>query len=173
MGIPVLPAYIMLAILVAPALTSVGVLPLAAHLFIFYFAALSFITPPVCPAVYVAAAIGVSPIMATGFQAVRLGIVAYIVPFMFIYAPALLMKGSPARIALATMTSLIGVVILSFGVEGYILKRVGWLLRIPLLAGGIMMIMPGWLTDIFGIGIVVVLAFGQLAGLRSYGASTS
>ena len=94
MGLPTIGVYIMLAILVAPALVKVGVPPLAAHLFILYFGMMSLITPPVAPAAYVAAAIAGSPSMATGWTAMRFGWSSYIVPFLFVYSPAILMKGS-------------------------------------------------------------------------------
>ena len=94
MGLPTIGVYIMLAILVAPALVKVGVPPLAAHLFILYFGMMSLITPPVAPAAYVAAAIAGSPSMATGWTAMRFGWSSYIVPFLFVYSPAILMQGS-------------------------------------------------------------------------------
>jgi TRAP-type uncharacterized transport system fused permease subunit len=167
MGIPVLPAYIMLAILVAPALATLGVLPLAAHLFIFYFAVLSFITPPVCPSVYVAAGIGGAPIMRTGLQSVRLGIVAYIVPFIFMYAPALLLRGSLGEILLAVVTSIVGVVALASGLEGWLVQRTSWLQRVLLIAGGIILIMPGWLTDVIGISTLGAVALWHWLSLRA------
>ncbi len=97
MGLPTIGVYVMLAILVAPALVKVGVPPLAAHLFILYFGMMSLITPPVAPAAYVAAAIAGSPSMATGWTAMRFGWSSYIVPFLFVYSPAILMQGQHRR----------------------------------------------------------------------------
>ena len=102
MGLPTIGVYVMLAILVAPALVKVGVPPLAAHLFILYFGMMSLITPPVAPAAYVAAAIAGSPSMATGWTAMRFGWSSYIVPFLFVYSPAILMKGSLVDIVVVT-----------------------------------------------------------------------
>lgn len=155
MGIPVLPAYVTLVVLIAPALASLGVWPLAAHLFIYYFAVMSFITPPVCPAVYVACGLADSAIMRTGFQAVKLGIVAYIVPFVFMYGPAMLLRGSVVDIMVSILTATIGVVSLCFGIAGYALMRANWLQRAMLLAGGIILIAPGWKSDMVGAAVVM------------------
>ena len=166
MGISVIVAYILLAILVAPALTGMGMLPLASHLFVYYFAVLSFITPPICVSVYIAAGIANAPMMRTGLQAVRLGIVAYIVPFMFMYDSALLLKGSPAAVALAVVTSVVGVIALAAGVSGYALRRTNWLERILLLAAGVGLIMPGWITDVIGAGVLAAVMLWQWKGMR-------
>ena len=109
MGLPTIGVYVMLAVLVAPALVKVGVPPLAAHLFILYFGMMSLITPPVAPAAYVAAAIAQAPSMATGWTAMRFGWSSYIVPFLFVYSPAILMQGSVIDIVAVTVTSLFGI----------------------------------------------------------------
>ncbi len=161
MGLPVIPAYIVLVILVAPALVTMGIAPLQGHLFIMYFAVLSFITPPVAIAVYAACGLAGSDLWKTGLQAVRLGIVAYIVPFMFIYSPALLLSGTVTDVSFAVATAIVGVIGLSFGVEGYALKRTTWPERILLTASGVLLIMPGWKTDIAGLGILAAVLLWQ------------
>src|SRR4030042_3719569 len=123
MGITTSAVYIILATLVAPAMVSLGVNPIAAHLFCFYFGCISCITPPVAIAAYAAAGIAKSEPMKTGWTATRLGIAGYIVPFIFIYNNNLLMLGRPPEIILAIITSLIGVFFLAAGSEGYLLRN--------------------------------------------------
>ena len=113
MGIPTTPAYIVVATLGAPALIKAGAPQLVAHMFVFYYAILSFITPPVCVAAFAGAAIAESKAMETGFIALKLGIVAFIVPYMFVYQPALLGIGETPEIIWAAITAIIGVIGLS------------------------------------------------------------
>ena len=142
MGLPTIGVYVMLAILVAPALVKVGVDPLAAHLFILYFGMMSLITPPVAPAAYVAAAIAGSPSMATGWTAMRFGWSSYIVPFLFVYAPAILMKGSVLDIAVVTLTSLFGIWLICAAMVGYFTRLLSAGNRIAFAAAGVMMLLP-------------------------------
>ena len=123
MGLPTTAAYIMVAALAVPALVQMGVLPLAAHLFAFYFACMSAITPPVAIAAYAAAGLADSPAFKTGWQSVKLAAAGFIVPFMFAYGPHLLLVGTPARIALGVGTALIGCVALSGGIVGFFRRR--------------------------------------------------
>jgi len=165
MGLHALPCYMMLAVLVAPALVKMGVLPIAAHLFVFYFGTVSFITPPVALSAYIAASIaGANPIK-TGIQAVRLGIATFIIPFMFVYNRALLMKGSLGEIVLTSVGSVIGVLLLASGVAGYLLKTENWWERLLLIGGAIMLLMPGWVTDITGIGLGAAVLLRQRRAL--------
>ncbi|HET7671822.1 MAG TPA: TRAP transporter fused permease subunit [Burkholderiales bacterium] len=142
MGLPTIGVYIMLAILVAPALVKVGVPPLAAHLFILYFGMMSLITPPVAPAAYVAAAIAGSPSMATGWTAMRFGWSSYIVPFIFVYAPAMLMKGSWTDIIVVTLTSLGGIWLICAAMVGFFTRVLPGGMRILFAAAGIMLLLP-------------------------------
>jgi TRAP-type uncharacterized transport system fused permease subunit len=142
MGMTSIPCYLVLVILVAPALTQLGVVPIAAHLFVFYFGLISFITPPVAIAAYVACAISGGHPMRTGFIAMRLGVVKYIIPFLFIYNPALLFIGSAGLIVLTVITGILGVTILSIGMEGYFIQRTTLIERILLIGGGFLLIMP-------------------------------
>jgi len=142
MGLPTLGVYVMLAILVAPALVKVGILPLAAHMFILYFGMMSLITPPVAPAAYVAAAIAGAPSMATGWTAMRFGWVAYIVPFLFVYSPAILLKGSVTDIVIVTVTSLAGIWLICAAMTGYAVRLIGLPLRAAFFAAGVLLMLP-------------------------------
>ena len=105
MGLPPVVSYLMLAALEAPILIGMGVSPMAAHLFIFYFCALSLITPPICTTAFTAAAIAGSSPMKTGLEAVRFGIVLYTLPYLFVYNPALLFEGGPAQASFMSLSS--------------------------------------------------------------------
>jgi len=143
MGMPTGVIYMMLAVLVAPALKEFGVTDLAAHLFLFYFGSLSMITPPVCMATFAAAAIAKTDFWATGWAGVRLAIVAYIVPFVMIYQPALVMEGEWWRIVLGIATASIGVVVLCIGVAGHFARMLTMLERAAFfLAGFLWMVTP-------------------------------
>ena len=140
MSLPTTVVYIMLAVLVGPALVQVGIPPLAAHLFFFYFGMLSLITPPDCIATYAAASIARADFWKSGWTGMRLGIVAYIVPFVFVFHPALLFKGTPVEIGAAIITAVIGVIFLSVGVAGYLFQRLGWIKRALMISAGLLLI---------------------------------
>jgi TRAP transporter 4TM/12TM fusion protein len=126
MGMPTAIIYVMLAVLVGPALAQLGIAPLGAHLFLFYFGMLSMITPPVCLATYAAASIGRADFWKTGWTGMRLGIVAYVVPFFFAYHPALLLQGSWTEILLGAVTASAGVVLLGIACAGFLFRPLGW-----------------------------------------------
>ncbi len=153
MGVPTAPAYIIVSVLAAPALVKMGVDPLAANMFVLYHAVLSAITPPVCLAAFAGAAIAEADAMRTGFEAVKLGVIAFIVPFFFVYEPALLLQGNTAVVAQACVTAAIGLIALAAGIQGYLLRIVPSWQRLLLVAGGLMLIIPGLLTDVTGLGI--------------------
>ncbi len=161
LGLPEIVCYIMLVILVAPALTGLGVLPIQAHLFIFYFGGLSTITPPFMPAVYVTSSIARSDPMKTGWQAMRLAAVAYFVPFMIMYSPGLLLIGNPATVALEAITAILGVIALAAGIEGYLLKRAAWPERLLLIGAGISLITPFWAFDLAGAAALAAITLWQ------------
>jgi TRAP transporter 4TM/12TM fusion protein len=142
MGLPTIGVYVMLAILVAPALVKVGVPPLAAHLFILYFGMMSLITPPVAPAAYVAAAIAGAPSMATGWTAMRFGWSSYIVPFLFVYSPAILLKGSLGDIIMVTLTSLAGIWLICAAMTGFFTRVLSLPVRFGFVLAGVMLLMP-------------------------------
>jgi len=161
MGMTVTAAYLLMVILIAPALTTLGMAPLNAHLFVFYFAVMSFLTPPICLAVYAAASIGKADMLKTGYAAIRLAIAAYIVPFIFAYHPALLLQGSFFEVLEAVLTALIGIGLVAIAVEGYLFRPLNWLRRVLLCSGGILSLIPGWKTDLLGLAIALPIVFWE------------
>lgn len=154
MGISSIAAYILLAVLVAPAMAEAGLPVLVAHFFIFYMGLSTFITPPHCSGVFVAAGIAGSEPFKTAFRAMRLGVVCYLVPFIIVFNPALMLVGAAREIALATVTAVVGVVALSVGIEGFIRRIMAWWERLPWLAGGLLLMVPGWGTDLPGLAFL-------------------
>ena len=157
MGLPTTAAYIVQAALLIPALIKLGVPLIAAHLFVFYFAIISAITPPVAMAVYAAAGIGGSNLWRTGLEAVRIGATGFIIPFMFVYGPSLLMIGSLGTIITTIISSSIGVVALSAGLMGWLLKEATYLERAMLVAGALLLIKPGLYTDAVGLVLLIIV----------------
>lgn len=159
MGMPTAGAYVIMAALLAPAIIRMGVPVIAAHMYIFYFACLSAITPPVAMASYAAAAIaGASP-SKTGYMGFRLGLAAYIVPYMFLYGPSLLLIGSFSKIILTVITAITGIFALGFAVQGWLYFRINLYQRTLLFISAILLIKPGLPTDLLGILILFVLAY--------------
>ena len=167
MGVPTAPAYVIVATLGAPALMKAGVPMISAHLFVFYFAILSVITPPVCVTAFAGAAIAEAHPMRTGFVSCKLGLVAFIIPFMFVYQPALLLIGSTADVTVACITSIIGVVGLAAGLQGYLLTEAKLWERPLLFFGGLMMIYPGTYSDLIGLAMMAAVVVLQLIRRRS------
>lgn len=161
MGMPIAATYIMLAILIAPALVQLGVEPIAAHLFIMYFGALSFLTPPICIAIYVGAGIAGSEPMRTALFGMRLGVVAYVVPFIFVYAPGLLLEGSIIDIVVVTATTLIGVTLLAGALGGYLFDKLNLPKMIWLGLGAFGLLMPNPIASMVGLGLVIPLLVWQ------------
>jgi TRAP transporter 4TM/12TM fusion protein len=168
MGLPTVAAYIVQLPVTIPALIEMGVAPLAAHLFVFYFAAMSAITPPVALAAFAGAAIAGSNPMRTGFTAMRLAIAAYFVPFVFAYSPALLLgRGGVWETVTLTLTILVGVYALAAAAEGWLLTQAAWYERLVLAASAITLIVPGVLTDVVGLaGIAAIFALQILRKRR-------
>ncbi len=161
LGLPIIVSYLVLAVLVAPALTQMGVEPLAAHLFIFFFALVSDLTPPVAPGAFVAAGIAGADMMKTAWMACRLGLVVYILPYMFVYNNALLLKGDLSEIILSAITAFIGVYALACGIQGYMFRPAKIYERVLFFVAAIGLIKPGWISDLVGLGILAILAFMQ------------
>ncbi len=158
MGVPTTAQYIIITSLVAPALVDMGVLAIAAHLFILYFGTRADITPPVALAAYAGAGIAQSDPWKTGLTAFQLGIAGFIIPFMFVYAPELLMIGDWPSILLAVCTATFGVVCLAAAVQGCFLIKTTWYETIAFMAAALLLIKPGWMTDVAGI-VIFALAF--------------
>ncbi|MCP4624372.1 MAG: TRAP transporter permease [bacterium] len=151
-GVTTTAAYIVASLLGATALEQFGVSPIAAHLFILYFAVISFITPPVAIGAYAAAGIAGSNPFRTGFEATRIGLAGFIVPFMFVYGPSLLLIGSFLEIITTSVTAVIGILALAASLEGYLLRRCPVWERIALFAIALLLMKPGLVTDAAGIG---------------------
>ncbi|HZT62085.1 MAG TPA: TRAP transporter large permease subunit, partial [Burkholderiales bacterium] len=164
LGLPTLAVYVMLAILVAPALVKVGVPAMAAHLFILYFGIMSLITPPIATAAFVAATIARTDPMAAGWTAMRFGWASYIVPFLFVYSPALIMRGGPAVILTVVVLSVAGIWFVCAGMTGYALRVMQWPMRAAFVVTGVLLLMPfqaaaanAWLNaagGVLGIGLL-------------------
>ena len=170
MGMPTTPAYIVMVSLLVPAIIKLGAVTPAAHMFAFYFAILSAITPPVALAVFAAAGLAKANMWASGFAAMRAAAPAYIVPFMFVYEPALLTIGGDWWLTLhATATAVFGVVLLSAGLFGYWLRPASMFERALLVAAALLLIKPGWVTDLVGLALAVFVALMQIAAKRRAG----
>lgn len=166
MGMSTLPVYLILATLVAPALIKMGIPAIAAHLFIFYYGIIAAITPPVAIAAYAGASIAKEDPIKVGFTACRLGVGAYILPFMFAFGPALVLQGAPLEIAQSIVTAIIGIGCLGMSFEGYVygIGSVNIVSRVLLIAGALCLTISGTLTDIIGLAIVAaVVVFGLVA----------
>ncbi len=142
MGMPTTAVYILLATLMAPSIIETGVSKMAAHMFVLYFGMLSMITPPVALAAYAAANISKAGVMETGWAAVRIGWVKFVLPFMFVLSPTLLMIGKPSAIIYDAITAFIGVYIATVGIVGYFQREMGLLLRLIMVAAGAAAILP-------------------------------
>ena len=154
MGLDSIPCYITVAILTAPALIKVGVSDIAAHLFVIYWGMASFFTPPVCIAVFVACGISGASVGATGLNAVRLGIGVFLIPYAFALHPALLLKGTVFEIILTGIVATIAAVAIGSGSGGYCLKKLNWVQRGMLIAGGISMVLPGYQSVVVGLLLI-------------------
>ena len=167
MGMPTTAVYVLLAVLVAPGLSKLGILPIAAHLFIFYFGMLSMVTPPVCLASYAAASIGKTDPIRTGWEAMRLCAIAYVVPFLFVFSPALLLIGSWHAVAISIATAIVGAVLLGIGLVGYLFRPIGVLKRFLFLVAAAGLLIPvvetgtytslTWATNAGGLLIAVIM----------------
>lgn len=168
MGMTASACYIFLAIVLAPALIEVGIDPMAAHLYIFYWGMVSFITPPVALAAIAAASIAKADAMATGFKALRIGSLLLLLPVLFVLQPALIMKGETVTIVQACLTATIAVGMLAASFEGY-LWRVGTLSGVPRIGlgvAGLLLFIPEGYTDVAGVVIGIISVFLAVASAR-------
>jgi len=162
MGLPSTALYIVVAVTAAPALVEAGVTPLAAHFFVFWFGALSNVTPPVALASYTAAGIAGADPMKTSWTAMKLSLPGFIIPFMIAYNPTLVMQSSTgdgvsaAAIITALVTGLIGIYALAIAINNFFSIKLNIFERIVFLVGSLMLIDPGFITDVIGIGLVAV-----------------
>jgi TRAP transporter 4TM/12TM fusion protein len=166
MGMPTTPAYIIMTALLVPAIIKLGVIEPAAHMFAFYFAILSAITPPVALAVFAAAGLAKADLWSSGWAAVKIGFAGFIVPFMFVYEPGLLMIGTWQTVLSSCISASIGVVMFAGGLHGYFLTATSYWQRALLLIGGLCLIKPGLYTDLAGAGIAALVIATQFATRR-------
>ena len=176
MGLPGIAIYFMQVTLIVPALVTFGIVPIAAHFFIFYFGVFSLITPPVCVAAIAAAGIAKSSPMKTGWEATKLGAVAFIVPFVFVYSPTLLAQGPLWLVTINFASALVGVLALSIALRGFFMTTVGIVPRALLFVSAIGLFMPVdahniiWFVN--GLSLVVAGAI-MLANMRGAKARTA
>ena len=156
MGLPTTAAYVLGASVLSPALITLGISPLASHLFVFYYACLSAITPPVCVAVFMASGLAKSNWFKTGIIACMVALPIFIIPYTFTYNSSLLMDGSLFNIIFAAITGLVGVVLINFCTVGYIRSKINWFIRIGCIVGGILMLFPDVVPSLIGLAIGAV-----------------
>ncbi len=162
-GLPTIPTYIICVTMAAPVLLELGVLPLAAHLFVMYFGTLADLTPPVMLAVYAAAGIAGAKPLAAGIQSVKLATAGFVVPYIFIFSPVLLLYDfTVPGLLLALATALVGVISLAAGMEGYLFRPTGAVARGALLAGALLLMFPGWPTDLAGVSLFISVVAKQV-----------
>jgi TRAP transporter 4TM/12TM fusion protein len=167
MGMPTTPAYIIMTALLVPAIIKLGVIPPAAHMFALYFAVLSAITPPVALAVFAAAGIAKADLWQAGWAAVKVGAAGFIVPFMIVYEPALLMIGDWPTIVGSFLTSCFGILMFAGGLHGYFITATTPWQRALLIIGGLLLIKPGLETDLIGALVAAVVIATQIAARRN------
>ena len=173
MGIPTTANYVIMATITAPMVIRAGqatgyVVPvLAAHMFVFYFGIIADITPPVALAAYAGSAIAKGNPMKTGITATRLAITAFIIPYIFVFSPAILMiDTTPIEVIRIILTAFIGMVGLAIGLEGFMLRKISVPLRLVAIAGGLSLIDPSFVTDIIGFGLIALVITTQIIGLK-------
>ena len=162
MGVPTTANYCIMAATCAPILTTIGINPIAAHFFVFYFGIVADITPPVALAAYAGSAIAKADPMRTGFNATKLAIAAFIVPYIFAMNPVMLFIDTTAfEVVQIVISSLVGLFGVASALNGFLYRSVNWLFRILLVAGGLCMMVPGTLTDVIGLAIIVAVILYQ------------
>ncbi|MGH7301258.1 MAG: DUF3394 domain-containing protein, partial [Candidatus Rokuibacteriota bacterium] len=166
MGLPDTAAYLIPALIVGPALNDMGIPPLAGHLFILYFGVISNVTPPFALAAYAGAGIAGSNPMRTGFLAFRLAIPGFILPYMFVHSPALILQDDWPHVLLAAVTAVAGVVLLTAALSGHLLARCTVPERALFFLAALALIKPGWVTDLLGLGLALLGLRSQLARRR-------
>lgn len=163
MGVPTTATYCIMAATCAPILTRMGVPILAAHFFVFYFGIVADITPPVALAAYAGSAIAKSNPMRTAINATKLAIAAFIIPYVFCFSPEmLLIDTDPLSVILIVLTSMMGIFAVAAALEGYLFVQMGVIDRIFLIVGGLLMIVPGVITDIIGLALIAIGVAVQL-----------
>ena len=166
MGVPTTANYCIMAATCAPILVSpeIGINVVAAHFFVFYFGIVADITPPVALAAYAGSAIAKAPPMKTAFNATRLAIAAFVVPYIFAMSPALLfIETTPLQVITICITAVIGIFGISAGLSGFLMSPMSVIIRILSIAGGLTLLIPGTVTDIIGVVLIVIVYIVQSA----------
>ncbi len=174
MGVPTTANYCIMASTCAPILMSpaIGISPIAAHFFVFYFGIVADITPPVALAAYAGSAIAKAPPMKTALNATKLAIAAFVVPYIFAMNPVMLLVDATAlQIVQVIITSLVGILMLGMGLEGYFRGTLAWPLRIVAIAGGLLLLVPGTWSDVIGIVVLALIFAFQLLRSRKKAAA--
>ena len=171
MGMPTTAAYAICASVLAPALIQMQVPPMAAHLFIFYYACISALTPPVALASFAAAAIANARSWEVGWQGMRFAIAGFLIPYMFVLGPSMVLIGEWWDIALSVVTGFFGTAALAGSVQGWLLTRCSRWERIVLFVGALCLIKPGWITDLVGAAIMITIIMLQLARKKNAAAT--
>jgi len=166
MGMTAVGVYILTVVLLAPALIKAGVQPIAAHMFLFYFGCLSFITPPVCVDAYIAAGISGGSPFKTGFRAMRLAFAAFLVPWAFIFNPGILMIGSFAQIITAFLAVTMVTISVGIAFEGYFLDHLRKWEYIPLILASICLFIPHLLIRAFGLASAGIFVIAQVKRVK-------
>ena len=167
MGVPTTANYCIMATTCAPILQELGVHLIAAHFFVFYFGIVADITPPVALAAYAGSAIAKSNPMKTGVQATKLAIGAFIVPYVFALNPSMLfINASMGDIVLICATAVLGMFGIAAAMNGYLFKKIQWYMRIAFMVGGLMLLVPGLVTDIAGLVLLAALTSYQYFSAR-------
>jgi len=172
MGMPTVGVYVLLAALVAPAMVKIGLSPVASHMFVMYFGMMSMITPPVALAAYAAASLAHTDPMKTGWTAVRFGWIAFIIPFLFIRSPSLLLEGSTTSVVIAFITSLAGVWLICAAFAGYAWRELGTPMRVGFGIAGLLLFIPadamphGEWTDMVGFALGALLIGREFMATR-------
>jgi TRAP-type uncharacterized transport system fused permease subunit len=161
MGVPTTAQYIITSTLAAPALAQMGIPMKSAHLFCLYFGVLADVTPPVALATYAAAGIARSNPIKTGFVALATAAAGFVVPYMFVYNPYLLLEGDVLHIVVGTVTAFIGILGLSSAVQGYLAGDLGIVQRLSLFAVPFFIIYPTLTSNILGVGIIAAVLIAQ------------
>ncbi|ATX67202.1 TRAP transporter permease [Roseinatronobacter bogoriensis] len=173
MGMPTTAAYAVAASVIAPGLIRMGIEPLTAHFFIFYYAVMSAITPPVALAAYAGAAIAQSDPMKTSVEAFKIGLAAFVVPFMFFYSSSLLMQGETLEILHVFVTASLGIYLLASAVQGWLFGVIGWPLRVIVGVAALAMIAGGWTSDLIGLTVAGAVFLYQRAMGAKAGATNA
>lgn len=164
MGMPTVAAYALVAVLVAPALVDFGITPIAAHLFIFYFAVVANITPPIAVAAFASAPLAGTTMCQAAMQAMRIGVLIYVVPFLFVFDEALLLLEGPQQTLVSVGSAVIGVVLLGAAIVGYLARRISWLARAIIFVCAVALIIPATETAVVSAQVIAVIVAAAVLG---------